>query len=266
MREALALIRVAWLSAASYRLALLISLAGLLVTVVPIYFISGALQPIVAGSIAAEGGDYFGFLITGIAATYLIAAATAAVPGAIAGNLGSGTFEALLSTRAPLPALLLGLAGYPLLWNLLRALLLVGGATVVGVEFSWGAIVPVTGIAVLLLLAYAGIGLVAAALILVFRTAGPLVTAVIAGSGLLGGVYYSAAAIPSWLQSLSAIVPLTYGLRAARMLLLGGAGVSDVSADVATLVLLTGTALALGGGCFLLALRHARTAGTLSQY
>jgi ABC-2 type transport system permease protein len=266
MRSVVALIRASLLTAASYRLAMLISVAGLIASVIPIYFISNALQPIVETSIRAEGGDYFGFLLTGIAATYVLAAATAAIPGALAGSIGSGTFEALMVTRTSLPMILTGMAGYPILWSLARALLLLGGAAVVGVRFEWSAVPAVAVIVVLVLLAYGGIGLVSAALILVFRTSGPLTTAVIAGSGLLGGVYYSTAVIPSWLQSLSAIVPLTYGLRASRMLMFGGATLDAVLPDVAMLALLAVTSIALGSSAFLFALRRARAAGTLSQY
>lgn len=266
MRSVLALIRASFLGAASYRVSMLLSLAGLLATVVPVYFIAGALQPVVAASIRSEGGSYFGFLIAGIAATYVLAAAISAIPAALTSSIGSGTFEAMLVTRTPLPLLLLGMSGYALLWNLLRAGLLLAGAAVVGVHVDWLAIGPVLVIGGLLVVAYGGLGLVAAAAIVAFRTAGPFVTAVIAGSGLLGGVYYSTSVIPSWLQSLSAVVPLTYGLRASRMLLFGDATVADVIPDVAMLGLLTLASLAAGAAAFVVALHRARTAGTLSQY
>ena len=46
MREALALIRASWNTALSYRLSMLLSLVSLLVTVVPLYFVANALQPV----------------------------------------------------------------------------------------------------------------------------------------------------------------------------------------------------------------------------
>ena len=88
----------------------------------------------------------------------------------------------------------------------------------------------------------------------------------IAGSGLLGGVYYSTAVIPGWIQSLSGLVPLTYGLRAARMLLLGGAPISEVLPDVTMLAGIGAVMFSLGSVAFGFALQHARKAGTLSQY
>ena len=266
MRSVVALLRAAWLTAASYRVAMLLSFAALLASIVPLWFVAGALQPVVAESIAQEGGQYFGFLLVGVAATYLLSSATAAIPSALAGSIGSGTFEALLVTRTPLPLLLAGMAAYPLTQSVLRALVLLAGAAVAGVPIAWSSMPLAAAIAAVMLLAYLGVGLVAGALVLVFRTSGPLTTAVIALSGLLGGVYYSVRVIPSWLQDLSGAIPLTYALRAARMLLLGGAAPGEVLADLGMLALLAATALAIGTLAFGAALRHARRAGTLSQY
>ena len=47
MRKVLALVRASWLAAASYRLRSVMSLISLLVVVVPIYYISNAIQPII---------------------------------------------------------------------------------------------------------------------------------------------------------------------------------------------------------------------------
>jgi ABC-2 type transport system permease protein len=124
----------------------------------------------------------------------------------------------------------------------------------------------VAGIMALMIIAYFAIGLFAGALVLVFRTSGPLTSAVIAASGLLGGVYYSTSVIPSWLQHLSAAIPLTYALRAIRMLLLGGAPAAHVVGDVTDLAIFAAGLLLVAIAVFVAALRHARVTGTLSQY
>ena len=54
MRESWALIRAAWLTAASYRMGMFISLFGLVFVLLPLYFISSALQPALAHTIAGE--------------------------------------------------------------------------------------------------------------------------------------------------------------------------------------------------------------------
>ena len=68
MRSALALVRANFLTAASYRVAWIMSLAGLAFQIVPTYYISKVLDPVLGSSIKGEGSDYFGFLVMGTVA------------------------------------------------------------------------------------------------------------------------------------------------------------------------------------------------------
>lgn len=266
MRSVAALLRASWLSATSYRVATVLSLVSLLASIVPVYFMAKAVEPIARESIRLEGPDYFGFVVLGIAASYVLLAATAAIPSALTGNIGSGTFEALLATRAPLASVVTGLAAYPVLMSMVNATAVGLGALAFGLRIDATMLPAAFGVLLLLVAAHAAVGLVAGALVLVFRTSGPLVTAVVGGSNLLGGVFYSTTAIPGWLQSLSGLFPLTYALRAMRRLLLADATLADVAGDVGMLALLAVTGLAIGILAFGAALRHARRAGTLTHY
>jgi ABC-2 type transport system permease protein len=266
MHSVLALLRATWLTATSYRVATVMSIASLLASVVPVYFIATAVEPIARDSIRLEGTSYFGFVVLGLAASYVLMAATGAIPSAIAGNIGSGIFESLLATRAPLPVLLAGLSAYPLAQAFMNATVVVLGAVALGVRLEPVMLPAVLVLLLLLVLAQAGIGMVAAALVLVFRTSGPLVTAVVGGSNLLGGVFYSTTAIPGWLQSLSGLFPLTYALRATRRLLLADASLLDVSTDAGILALLAVLCVGIGSVSLRVGMRHARRAGTLTHY
>ena len=108
--------------------------------------------------------------------------------------------------------------------------------------------------------------LISAALIVIFRTSGPMLTVVMGLSGLLGGAYYSTAAVPGWLQGLTDFIPLTYALRPIRMLLLGGAELGEVGRDVSILALIAIVSVSVGTLCLTSALRRARRSGTLSLY
>jgi ABC-2 type transport system permease protein len=121
-------------------------------------------------------------------------------------------------------------------------------------------------ILLLIVMAYFAIGLMAAAMVLAFRTTGPLPQVVLLLSGLLGGVYYPTSVIPSWIQSVSSVVPLTYGLRALRRVWLDGAPVGEVVPDVLVLAGMAIALLTLGIGIFAAGMRYARRAGTLAQY
>jgi hypothetical protein len=58
-----ALTRASWYQARSYRLSLFMQVAGILLTVVPIYFIAHALQTTMVGAIARESEQYFSFVL-----------------------------------------------------------------------------------------------------------------------------------------------------------------------------------------------------------
>jgi ABC-2 type transport system permease protein len=266
MHEAAVLIRAGWQTALSYRLRMVLSLVALVAAVVPVYFIAGAIQPLIADAIRTEGSHYFAFLLVGMVTMQFLTSALNTLPGAIGSGIGSGMLEAVLSTRARLPAVLVGMVGYDLMWTAVRAAILLMAGVALGARFQWAHVPLALGILVMIVLLYFAIGLVSAALVLAFRTPGPISTAVLTLSAFLGGVYYPTTVIPSWIQDISTFIPLTYGLRAMRQTVLEGYPLRLVLPDVLILAASTLVLLAIGYAVFLRALRYARTAGTLSHY
>jgi len=266
MRKLLALIRADGLTALSYRLETVVSLGGLLVTILPLYFVAQALQPVMARSIAGEGQQYFGFLVVGMIAFLFLSTSVSTLPEAVRSGIGRGNLEALLTTPTPLPVLLAGMTAYPFLWTLARAAALLVAARALGAHVAWARGMLSLGILGLIVLAHVPVAIVAAALTVAFKTAGPLSRFVVTLSGLLGGVYYPTNVIPSWLHNISALLPLTYGLRALRRTLLDGASLDMVAADVAILLTFAVVLLGASVAAFSWALRYARRAGTLAQY
>jgi ABC-2 type transport system permease protein len=266
MRESWALIRATWLTAASYRVAMLVSLLGLVFALLPLYFIASALQSTMQHTISGEAHQYFGFVVLGAICFSLASSCTTSLPSAIDGAIGRGTLEAMLGTPARVAAICVGLIGYGVLWAFLRAAILLAVAVWLGAAVVWHG-VPL-GFVVLLLtmLAYAGLGLIFAAMVLVFRTTGPLTTVVLTTSMFLGGVYYPTSVIPSWIREVAALFPLTYGLRALRQIVLRGDSLGHVARDVQMLAVMTTASLAVGTLAFSFALRRSRRAGTLSSY
>lgn len=266
MGEALALVRMSWLSAISYRLSMVISLGGLLASVVPLYFVANAIQPVIEDAIRTQGGEYFTFLLVGIVTFSFLSTAVGALPGAIGSGIRSGTLEAMFATPARIHSLVVGFMGYGFVWTAVRGAILLLAGLVFGAQYAVGSLLPAILILFLIILAYVPIGLFAAAMILVFRTTGPLPQAVLVLSSLLGGVYYPTHVIPSWLEHLSAVVPLTYGLRPLRQTLLEGMPLQAVMMDLAILCGFVAVLLSLGWLAFARALRYSRKVGTLSQY
>lgn len=266
MREAVALMRARWLTIASYRMQTVFSFLGLLVSVVPIYFISRALQPMMASSIQNQGGQYFAFVVLGLISYAFINTATSALHTTFSSDISNGSLEAVLATPISMPALLAGMFGQAFLWTLLRSSMVLSGAALLGAEILWSRILVAALVLALTVLPYIAIGVMLAALVLAFRTTGPLPTAVTAVSMLLGGVYYPTSSIPSWLAHLSNGIPLTYGLRALRRAFLDGAPLSAVAGDLAMLCAFAVVLFAVALFAFSMAWTYARRAGTLAQY
>lgn len=266
MREIGALFRAAWLTESSYRLNMLFSLASLVVLVLPLYFVARALQPVMASTIASQSQQYFAFVLLGATIYTFIAACTSALPSAIASSIGRGTLEAFMGTPTHPAILFAGMSAYSIAWALMRACVTVAVGLALGARIHWSGLPILSVILLLLLLAYGSVGLIGAALVVRFRTTGPLLNGVLTASALLGGVYYPTQVIPSWLQELSRALPLSYGLRAARQAALLGAPLNVVGHDILILAAYVAVLLPAGVLSLALAIRHSRQTGTLSQY
>ena len=85
-------------------------------------------------------------------------------------------------------------------------------------------------------------------------------------SSLLSGVFFPVAELPSWLQELSRLLPLTYALEGVRRALLNGAGIKEIRYEIGALVLFTAVLMPIAVLGFRLAIRHAKREGSLAQY
>lgn len=258
--------RVSWLTASSYRVSMILSLLGVVGSVIPVYFIAKALQPMMATAIQGEGHQYFAFLLIGSLTFTFIPLAVSSLPNTITSSITSGTLETVLGTPTSLPTMLVGMMGYNFLWTGVRAALMLLSGWALGASISWVQLPSAMFLLLLIIIAYIPIGLMSAAAYLAFRTAGPFAMGVMVISSLLGGVYYPTHVVPSWLEHVSGAIPLTYGLRALRHVLLEGASLMSVRQDVGILLMMTAFLLAVGGWLFAAAMSYARRTGSLSYY
>ncbi|MEP6692365.1 MAG: hypothetical protein ABJD07_14485, partial [Gemmatimonadaceae bacterium] len=181
MGAASALVRANFLSAMSYRLNATLGMLSFVVTLVPVFFVSRALQPFMAQTIATQGGEFFAFVLLGIVAFTVLASALTALPTAISNGIQTGTLEALLGTPQPLPVILSGLIGYDVLFATCKAAVLLAVGLLLGAHMSVSHALVAVAIMLLVMVAYLGAGAILASLILAFRTTGPLVPAILGG-------------------------------------------------------------------------------------
>ena len=266
MHKIWALVRASWLSASSYKLGVVFSFGSLVLSVIPIFFVTRALQATMADAIKGQGDQYFAFLIVGLIAINIVTSTIYALPGGLQNATSTGTLEALLATPTSVSAMLVGLSGYEVLFSLVRSFVMLLTATILGANIEWvrlGASLPII---VLVVVAHLPIAIVTAAMVLAFRTRGPLPQVVLMLSSFLGGVYYPTTVIPGWIESVSAFIPLTYGLTALRAVLLEGQSIASVWREISILLAFTVVATIASAFVFRAALRYARRVGNLAQY
>ncbi|MFN8580733.1 MAG: ABC transporter permease [Gemmatimonadaceae bacterium] len=262
-----ALLMASWKTSLSYRMQMATSLASLLLTVVPVYFVANALQNTMAGAIAREGTQYFGFLLVGTVTLSLVTTAVSTLPQAVSGGIASGYFEMLLMSPAPRLRVLIGLSAYGILWTMLRGVLTLLAGWVLGARLALSGVPAAVLILAVIVVAHWAIGLFGTALVLAFRSMGPLPQVVLFVSALFGGTYFPTSQIPSsWLQTVSAVTPLAYGLRALRRVLLDGQPLSGVLADFGVLLGMCVVLLVISAFAFSRSLNYAKRQGSLNLY
>ena len=267
MHRLLAVARAYTRGMLTYRTRTVMSLLSVLVAVVPVYFVAGALQPLASKAIASESTEYFTYLIVGSVASFVVAEAVAALPSLVGSYITSGTLEQILTTPIRWPSLISGLSAYGFAWVAIRALVLLITAWVWATStIAWPRLPEFGVVMAMLALTYVGVGLVAASLVLLVRSSLFIPQVVGALSTLLGTVYFPRSVLPPAFAPFAGMIPTTPALRAARQMLLLNAPFASVLPDVVQLAAWMVATLLIGGGCFHLALRHARRAGTLTQY
>jgi ABC-2 type transport system permease protein len=266
MHKVWALVRSNWLAASSYKLGFVFSFGSLVLSIVPIFFVTRALQTTMADVIRGQGDQYFAFLVVGLISLNLVSSTIYALPGGLQNATSTGTLEALLATPTSVSALLVGLSGYEVLFSLVRGAVMLIAAGFMGARVEWAQLGASIPIITLVVLAHLPIAIITAAMVLAFRTRGPLPQLILMASTFLGGVYYPTTVIPGWIESISAFIPLTYGLTALRAVLLEGRSIVTVWPEISILLGFTAVSLVISAIAFRAALGYARKVGNLAQY
>jgi len=210
------------------------------------------------------------------APSYFAFAAVGAILGAVVGATGSeigsrlreeqltGTFEALGLQPLTSGELCVGLISFPFLYSLARATVyLVIAGFWMHLDASRASWLGLILVLIAAGLAFAPLGIISAALVLLFKRGQIVAALVLLGMTLVGGSVFPISSLPNWLEPIGHVVPIRFAFDGARSALFRGGG---WGIDV---IALAGFSLALWPlalGLFAWALRRARHAGTLSQY
>ncbi len=257
------LMRRDYLVSRSYRLSLLLDAVVGVLNLLIFFFISRTFTSDPAADLAGAP-SYFAFAAVGVALSLVVTGASARVALRMREEQLTGTLEALAAQPVTSIEMSLGLAGFHFVFAMGRATLYLVVADIwLGLDFSrahWpGFILVLLATAVVML----SIGIVLAALVLLFRRAQALIGLATLALTLLGGAYFPITVLPGWLEPLARVVPTRFAYDGMRGALFRG---EDWGAP--TLVLIGFGALGLPAAVLLfdLSLRLARRRGSLALY
>jgi ABC-2 type transport system permease protein len=251
----------------SYRLKFVLQIAGIFVSTLMFFFLSKLVGKGVTNQLAAYGGDYFAFVLIGIAFTDYLSVSIGSFAGQIRSAQVQGTLEALLVTPTSVPVILFSSSLYSFSFTSLRVILyLVFGVIIFGLKLHITSVLAFLVIMLLTILSFSGIGLLSAAFIIAFKQGSPIGFLVSTASALFGGVFYPVAVLPSWLEPYAYLLPITHALEAMRHILINGASLGAVYDKALILAIFAGVLLPIGLVSFGYGLTMARKQGSLIHY
>ncbi len=263
----LAFLQRDWRIERSYRLAFLLQLGQMLFSAGVFYFLGELVNGLNLRGLRAYGGDYFAFVLIGLAMRGYFSTALNGFSQSIRTEQTTGTLEAMLTTPARLESLIFGAAGWAYLMTTVQLGLYLGLGAALGRLHLGAANLGAAALTLALsLVTYSSLGVLAASFIMLYKRGNPVTWIFQAVSDFLGGMYYPVEVLPSLLQFAAAFLPVTYSLRAMRLALLQNAPWSVLWPDLGALAAFALLSLPLGMAAFRYAVRRARVEGSLVGY
>ena len=251
----------------SYRFSFIFQVASVFFSVASYYFLARFIGSSSIPGLDAYGGDYFAFVLIGVALHDYLATLLDAFSRSIRESQLAGTLEALLSTQTSLSTIILSSSAYPFLWTSFSVVLYLAlGVGLFGVRLTPGNWTAAALLLTLAVIVFSGLGILSASFIIVFKRGSPIAWLFGGLSWLLGGVLYPVTVLPEWLRQISALLPITYAIEGMRAVLLRAASWPELWHSLGPLLLFAFAVLPLSLLSFRYATRYARIAGTLAQY
>jgi ABC-2 type transport system permease protein len=266
-RALLAFVTKDFLLEVSYRFATALALIELLSGLLIYFFIDRLFGQEVVGHLEPYGVGYFAYVLLGLALFSFMGTGISGLATQVGWEQVMGTLEAILTPPLRPATLAAGLS----LWGVLYACgEMVGylflGVVLFGIPLGNANLLSAAVILLLAVVSFNSLGLLAASVIVVFKRGNPVAWIFQGIAGLLGGVYFPVEVLPGWLQTLSALIPVTYAVRGLQLAVYQGASVPALRGEIFPLALLAAIFLPLGLFSFAASIRRAKRVGSLAHY
>lgn len=259
-----------FLTELSYPVSFAVQIVGVLFSATLFYFIALALGSAASPYLATYGGDYFAFVLIGIAFGSYFGVGVQAFSRALREAQTSGTLEAMLMTPSRVSTIILSSAIWAYLFTTLRVLMyLLFGVALFGLRLGGANYLGALAALLLSIMSFSSIGIMAASFTMLFKRGDPVTSLLSSGVNLLSGVFFPVEIFTvqaPWLMPVAQLLPLTYALRAMRLALLQRAGWDVLAPDLLALTVFAVVLLPLSLLVFRWTVDRARQDGSLTHF
>jgi ABC-2 type transport system permease protein len=254
-------------SQTSYRLAFIMNIAGIFFSIAIFFFISRLLGRAVNPFLAQYGGNYFAFVLVGLAVSGFMGTSLGVFSSTISSAQAQGTLEVMLVTPTKLPEIICMSSIWSFLFTSLNILIyLVIGVMVFGLKLAGANVAAALVVLFLIVTIFSGLGIISASFIMVLKRGDPISWLFGSVSAIMSGTFFPVQVLPGWLQKYSIFFPLFYGLRAMRLALLKAASLSVLAPDILALAVFVAVIIPLSFLAFRYAVGRAKIDGSLATY
>lgn len=266
MNKFIAFLRRDWQTETRYRMSFVMQAFGIVFGVVTFFYLGRLVGDSAAPYLARYGGDYFSFVLIGIALDSYLTTGLTSFVGRLREAQSAGTLEAMLMTPTQ-PALLIVLSAlWDFAWTTIQVVFYLVFGMFLGLSLSCANFPAAFFVLVLAIVPFVALGILAASIILITKRGDPLTWMIGSLFTLFGGVMFPVTLLPLWLQPVANIFPTTIALDAMRLALLQGAAFDVLAPDLVVLLLMALVLVPLSLFGFRAALDIARREGSLTQF
>ena len=166
------------------------------------------------------GIDLMQFMYPGLVAMAVVTGALAAGIS-VASDREDGFLREILVAPVSRTGIILGKSVGAAAVGLTQTVLLLAVGPLVGVDLSFGVIIRLVPIAVILSLAVSGLGILVSSYVRSQQGVQMLIQLLVFPLVFLAGVFFPVDSVPVWMEVLSKANPVTYGVDAIRQIVLG---------------------------------------------
>lgn len=263
----LAFLKKDFINESSYKFAFIIQLLGIFFTALVFFFLSKLFGNTISPYLKSYGGDYFSFVLIGIAFANYLQVSLRSFASCIRDAQMLGTLESLLVTQTNISTIIFSSSLYSFVLTSFRVIVfLLIGVLVLGLDIGKANYIGAVLILLITIISFSSLGIMSASFIMVLKKGDPLSWIFTNMSWLLGGVYYPIAVLPDWVQKLSYLLPITYSLEGMRLALLKGYTLRALFPSIIPLLIFTIIMLPISIWVFKHAVEKAKVDGSLIKY